>query len=270
MLPLRVLFLLVLGALVMAASAQQAHTASGQNANATDDGVGAENNSPESAKIAGVTKRLEEDDGSLDEFKDNICADIEHILDQEEGQADLARRSRRSAYGGRLRNYDGFVDYGKGNGDYYGGNYGYGDSRRWGYGQGGKLSYDDSYTHSPVLTFVKGFKPGKSYVEKGRVVHNYYKHGTYEVALQHYKFIPVIKVVPYTTYDTIGYTGHIQAHNDYTAVICKDCYHGYPKIDLVANKAPYNHLTRRFVYLPESYHIDGHEKRDFPYTNKKS
>ena len=35
---------------------------------------------------------------------------------------------------------------------------------------------------------------GKSYVEKGKVVRNYYRHGSYEVALQHYKFIPVIKV----------------------------------------------------------------------------
>ena len=66
-------------------------------------------------------------------------------------------------------------------------------------------------------------------------------------------------MVPFTTYDTVGYTGHIQARNDYTAVICKDCSHGYAKIDVVANVAPYSSMTRRFVYLPENYRIDGYE-----------
>lgn len=129
-----------------------------------------------------------------------------------------------------------------------------------GYGSRGYLDFDKAHTESPVLTFVKGFRPGKSYIEKGRVVRNYYRHGTYDVALQHYKFIPVIKVVPYTTYNTVGYTDKFATITDYTANICKDCYRGYPKIDVAATKGPYSYLTRRLVYLPETYQIDDHHQ----------
>nr|KAG5710525.1 hypothetical protein BaRGS_013171 [Batillaria attramentaria] len=260
---LRFLVVLFLGALVLGALSQEV-TSPDEGTDSSEEGA---SDNTSSAEDATGTEEMEEGDGSENEFKENICEDIEKALDEEESQGVAGSRRKRSAYG--YGNHGGYVDYGRSYGDYYGkgysGNYGtyggYAGNRGGGYGgkQQGRLSYDQSYTKSPVLTFVKGFKPGKSYVEKGRVVRNYYRHGTYEVALQHYKFIPVIKVVPYTTYDTIGYTGHIQAHNDYTAVICKDCYHGYPKIDMVANKAPYNHLTRRFVYLPENYRIDGYK-----------
>ena len=75
----------------------------------------------------------------------------------------------------------GYLDYGRGYGDHYGGYYGgyaggygsYGNrhaggyngggypSYNKGYGNKGYLSYDKSSTKSPILTFVKGFKPGE-------------------------------------------------------------------------------------------------------------
>lgn len=64
------------------------------------------------------------------------------------------KRSKRSAgYG-----YGGLVNYGSAYGDdgYAGGYGGYAG----GYNNGGHVSYDQTYSHSPVLTFVKGFRPG--------------------------------------------------------------------------------------------------------------
>ncbi|PVD22490.1 hypothetical protein C0Q70_18304 [Pomacea canaliculata] len=197
-----------------------------------------------------IEGKIKDNDDQAPKVLKHMCEQMIDEMDEMEAEPKEKRSKRSAGYG-----YGGLVNYGSAYGDdgYAGGYGGYAG----GYNNGGHISYDQTYSHSPVLTFVKGFRPGKSYVEQGKVIRNYYRHGSYEVALQHYKFIPVIKVVPFTSYNTIGYTGHIQAANDYTATICKDCYYGYPKIDVIANRSPYSYVTRRFVYLPESYNIVG-------------
>lgn len=207
---------------------------------------------------AELEKNIEECDNSAEVVLQKLFDDADEY-EQTEPTIPLAPRPRRGAPGGGV--YGSYANYGPvGFAPGYPGGYRSQGDYRVGYGSKGYLDFDKSHTQSPVLTFVKGFIPGKSYVEKGKVVRNYYRHGTYDVALQHYKFIPVVKVVPYTTYKTVGYTDHIATVNDYTANICKDCYHGYPKIDVLYNKGPYNYLTRRLVYLPENYQINDYEK----------
>lgn len=145
---------------------------------------------------------------------------------------------------------------------------GYGDrDNGYGYGfhphQGIKVPHDvgQGYNRgkSPLISFVKSFKPGKTYVDKGHVIRNYYRHGNYNVALQHYKLIPTVKVVPYTSYHKIPFKGHVRVKNKYKAYICKYCYHGYPKIDVYEDKKPYSYMVRRFVYLPKSYNLNSNQ-----------
>ena len=57
--------------------------------------------------------------------------------------------------------------------------------------------------------------PGKTYVDKGHVVRNYYRHGDYEVALQHYRLIPRVEVAPYTTHHNIPYQDTVETTHEY-------------------------------------------------------
>ncbi|ESO92750.1 hypothetical protein LOTGIDRAFT_232893 [Lottia gigantea] len=180
------------------------------------------------------------------DFVKNAFSEICQFLENDDFRSlyvagpDGAARKRRSA--GGFGGFGGFGGYG---GNNYVGNYL--NTDRVGHG-----FHDNNGYGRPNVNFIQSFHPGKVQIEKNHIVHNYYKQGNYQKALQYFYAIPLVKVASVNN----GMQGHFQRRKSYTVTVCQKCHQGRPQIEVRCNTKPYNYLVRRFVFQPQINNVN--------------
>ncbi|ESO87032.1 hypothetical protein LOTGIDRAFT_229236 [Lottia gigantea] len=104
------------------------------------------------------------------------------------------------------------------------------------------------------VRFSSCFTPGRVVYQNNHIVHNYYRTGGYGNCMNYFKALPLVSVHPVSG----GYSGQLFGGHGrtYTVNACGSCYGGNSGIGIRCNNAPYNYLSRQFVFTPSVNNIN--------------